>query len=41
MVQEAMKFVDEIADMKIKLELIDTLRTMTDGKVIKAYKDLC
>ncbi|KAI8924944.1 hypothetical protein BC831DRAFT_463209 [Entophlyctis helioformis] len=33
MVQEAIKYVDEIKDMKIKLELIDTLRTVTDGKI--------
>ena len=33
MVQEAAKFVDELTDMPKKLELIDTLRTVTDGKV--------
>ncbi|KAJ8331829.1 proteasome regulatory particle subunit [Batrachochytrium dendrobatidis] len=33
MVQQAMKYVDEISDMKVKLELIDTLRTVTDGKI--------
>jgi 26S proteasome regulatory subunit N5 len=33
MIQECAKFVDELHDMKIKLELIDTLRTVTDGKV--------
>ncbi|KAH6562853.1 hypothetical protein BASA50_003039 [Batrachochytrium salamandrivorans] len=33
MVQHAIKYVDEISDMKIKLELIDTLRTVTDGKI--------
>ncbi|EFA85935.1 26S proteasome non-ATPase regulatory subunit 12 [Heterostelium album PN500] len=32
-VQEAMIYVDEIKDMKLKLELIDTLRTITDGKI--------
>ena len=34
MIQEAAKYVDEIHDMPLKLELIDTLRTVTDGKVI-------
>jgi 26S proteasome regulatory subunit N5 len=33
MIQEAMKFVDETHDMKLKLELIDTLRTVCDGKI--------
>lgn len=33
MVQQAAKYVDEIHDMALKLELIDTLRTVTDGKV--------
>ncbi|KAL2911978.1 proteasome regulatory particle subunit [Polyrhizophydium stewartii] len=33
MVQEAIKYVDEIKDTKIKLELIDTLRTVTEGKI--------
>ncbi|KAJ3270195.1 26S proteasome non-ATPase regulatory subunit 12 [Terramyces sp. JEL0728] len=33
MIQKVMTFVDEIKDMKIKLELIDTLRTVTDGKI--------
>ncbi|KAJ3257737.1 26S proteasome non-ATPase regulatory subunit 12 [Boothiomyces macroporosus] len=33
MIQKVMTFVDEITDMKIKLELIDTLRTVTDGKI--------
>ena len=33
MIQEAMKFADKISESKIKLELIDTLRTVTDGKV--------
>jgi hypothetical protein len=34
MIQEAAKFVDELVDMPKKLELIDTLRTVTDGKVL-------
>lgn len=33
MIQEAAKYVDEIEDMTLKLELIDTLRTVTDGKI--------
>jgi 26S proteasome regulatory subunit N5 len=33
MVQETLLFVDQIKDMKIKLELIDTLRTVTEGKI--------
>ena len=35
MVQEAAKYVNEISDMFTKLELIDTLRTVTDGKVAR------
>lgn len=34
MIQEASAFVDKVADKKTKLALIDTLRTVTDGKVI-------
>ncbi|KAF8941557.1 PCI domain-containing protein [Dissophora ornata] len=33
MTQEAMDCLDKTPDMKTKLELIDTLRTVTDGKV--------
>ncbi|KAG0255912.1 26S proteasome non-ATPase regulatory subunit 12 [Actinomortierella ambigua] len=33
MVQESMDCLDKTPDMKTKLELIDTLRTVTDGKV--------
>ena len=33
MIQEAMTYVDQTPDMKTKLELIDTLRTVTDGKI--------
>lgn len=33
MVQEAMSYLDSTPDMETKLELIDTLRTVTDGKV--------
>lgn len=33
MVQQAMTFMDQTPDLKTKLELIDTLRTVTEGKV--------
>ena len=33
MVQECAKFVDETKDLPKKLELIDTLLQVTDGKV--------
>ena len=33
MVQEAMTYIDNTPDLKTKLELIDTLRTVTEGKV--------
>ncbi|KAJ3295369.1 26S proteasome non-ATPase regulatory subunit 12 [Borealophlyctis nickersoniae] len=33
MVQEAMTYIDKTPDMKTKLELIDTLRTVTEGKI--------
>ncbi|KAI8383056.1 PCI domain-containing protein [Blakeslea trispora] len=33
MVQEAMFYLDSTPDMETKLELIDTLRTVTDGKI--------
>ncbi|KAI9249957.1 PCI domain-containing protein [Helicostylum pulchrum] len=33
MVQEAMTYLDSTPDMETKLELIDTLRTVTDGKI--------
>jgi len=33
MVQRAMTFIDATPDMAIKLELIDTLRTVTEGKI--------
>lgn len=53
MVQEAMTYLDSTPNMETKLELIDTLRTVTDGKVhneryckrtdnqTKFYTDLC
>ncbi|KAJ2993834.1 26S proteasome non-ATPase regulatory subunit 12 [Globomyces sp. JEL0801] len=34
MIQQAIIYVDELKDLTLKLELIDTLRTVTDGKVI-------
>lgn len=33
MVQECYKYVDAVTDLTIKLRLIDTLRTVTAGKV--------
>jgi 26S proteasome regulatory subunit N5 len=33
MVQEAISYLEETPDMKTKLDLIDTLRTVTEGKV--------
>lgn len=33
MVQECYKYVDAVSDLTIKLRLIDTLRTVTAGKV--------
>lgn len=33
MIQEAMSYLDSTPDMETKLELIDTLRTVTDGKI--------
>jgi 26S proteasome regulatory subunit N5 len=36
MVQEAFTYVDNITHMETKLKLIDTLRTVTAGKVISA-----
>jgi 26S proteasome regulatory subunit N5 len=33
MVQEAMSHLDDTPDMETKLELIDTLRTVTEGKI--------
>lgn len=34
MIQEAMTFIDKVTDIKLKLELIETLRDVTDGKVL-------
>lgn len=33
MVEECCKFVDQTPDMETKLKLIDTLRTVSEGKV--------
>lgn len=33
MVQECYKYVDTVSDLTVKLRLIDTLRTVTAGKV--------
>ena len=33
MVEECCRFVEQAPDLEIKLKLIDTLRTVTDGKV--------
>ena len=33
MVQEVMKFLDETPNMDVKLSVIETLRTVTEGKV--------
>lgn len=35
MVQECYQYVDAVTDLTIKLRLIDTLRTVTAGKVWK------
>lgn len=39
MVQEAYSYLDSTPDMATKLELIDTLRTVTEGKVKTAVYD--
>lgn len=33
MIQKAMEFVESASEMTLKLELIDTIRTVTEGKV--------
>jgi 26S proteasome regulatory subunit N5 len=33
MIQECINYVQEVSDLKTKLELIETLRTVTDGKI--------
>jgi hypothetical protein len=38
MVQEAFTYVDQIHDMERKLQLIDTLRIVSSGKVIIKFK---
>lgn len=37
MVQECYKYVDAVTDLTIKLRLIDTLRTVTAGKVWNTF----
>lgn len=37
MVQECYKYVDTVTDQPIKLRLIDTLRTVTAGKVRNVF----
>jgi 26S proteasome regulatory subunit N5 len=37
MTQESMQCLEQTPDMKTKLELIDTLRTVTDGKVLSFF----
>lgn len=39
MVQECYKYVDAMTDLTIKLRLIDTLRTVTAGKVWNVFKN--
>jgi 26S proteasome regulatory subunit N5 len=36
MVQVAMSFLDDTPDLETKLRLIETLRTVTEGKVCRA-----
>ena len=38
MIQEAFTYVEQTPDLETKLKLIDTLRTVTAGKVIKLHK---
>ena len=38
MIQEAFTYVEQTPDLETKLKLIDTLRTVTDGKVTCAPK---
>lgn len=40
MVQAAMKYVDEITNEQIRLNLINTLRTVTEGKVLRFFVTL-
>ncbi len=39
MIQEACTYVDKIFDMEAKLKLIDTLRSVTAGKVSRLNRD--
>lgn len=37
MVQETMTYIESTPNLEIKLELIDTLRTVTEGKVCRTF----
>lgn len=39
MIQEAFSYLDNTPNMEVKLELIDTLRTVTEGKVCLDHKE--
>ena len=45
MVEECCRFVDQTPDLETKLKLIDTLRTVSEGKVrelrVPAVYDIC
>ena len=41
MIQEAYTYVEKTPNMDVKLKLIDTLRTVTAGKVRRERKKLC
>lgn len=40
MVQAVMKFLDETPNMDVKLSVIETLRTVTEGKVSRRVDDV-
>lgn len=37
MVQQAMKYIDEAPDVETRIELIETLNTVSAGKVLLSY----
>ena len=39
MVQVVMSFLDETPDVDTKLSVIETLRTVTEGKVSEVFRD--
>ena len=41
MVEQCCRFVDQAPDLEIKLKLIDTLRTVTEGKVCVHFINNC